>query len=300
MPAEPLVTSILITYNHRDSIEQAIQSILNQRTTFAHKVIIRDDCSTDGTTEVCQEYARRYPELIEFEPSELNQGLVENIFAGLTQVRSEFFATLEGDDYWCDSSKLEKQVNGLRQNPHCSFCGHNTRYESGDANNDARVMFSESKYNIKNEYEFPSRFTKRNFVKVHPSSRLYRTSTVDFSKLKFKGSLVWDSSAYWYFLSKGNLLYIDEIMSVYRITGRGVFTGSPTRRQRFMSIYNNLNINDELDFKYHKLFMPRALRHRNLLGLNWIDCINLRYRKDENFQKYNQLRDQVRQQLNLF
>lgn len=291
----PLVTSILITYNHGQSVGKALDSMLAQKTDFQHKILIADDCSTDGTAQTCRDYAARFPDQIEFSPRKTNLGIVKNIYGSIETVTSEFFAMLEGDDYWCDEFKLQKQVDALRANPDCSFCGHNTLRIDNEGNE--RPLFTSKKHNMREKYRFPKRYRKKDFVKIHPSSRLFRTSCLDLKNLKFEDSIVWDSSAYWYFLSKGNLFYIDEIMSVYHYNGKGAFSGSSKIRQRCMSILNTININEEFDFKYNHIFMPCILRHSNFLHLSpWIRLV-FKFNPRGNLEQYHALRKAVETQL---
>lgn len=288
----PLVTSILITYNHKNSIAKALDSMLAQKTDFKHKILIEDDCSTDGTTQICCNYASRFPGKVEFSPKQENLGIVGNVYSGISKVDSEFYAVLEGDDYWCDDLKLQKQADALKANPDCSFCGHNTRFVGQDGLE--RPLFSSKKHNIREKYSFPKRFySKRNIVKIHPSSRFYRTSCLDLNSLKYKDTVVWDSSSFWYFLSKGNFFYIDEIMSVYHYNGLGVFSGSSNIRQRYMATLNLMNINEEFNFIYNHVFMPSILKHRKSIGISFWDSLAFKYNLSANFNKYNQLKKRI-------
>lgn len=292
MKDSPTVTSILITYNHEKSVAKALESMLKQQTDFGHIIHIEDDCSTDRTTQICIEYAECYPDRIKFTPKQRNLGIVGNIYHGVSKIGSEFYAMLEGDDYWCDENKLQKQVDALRANPSCSFCGHNTLRV--DQEDQERPLFTSRKHNIRKQYQFPKHYKKRDFVKVHPSSRLFRTAFLDLDNLKFKDSVVWDSSSYWYFLSKGNLLYIDEIMSVYHYNGQGVFSSASKTKQNYMSILNTMNINEEFKFKYNAIFISRLFRYKKLLNLTLLTRLRLKHNIHENRALYNEVRNRAK------
>ena len=287
MPTEGLVTILVITYNHKEYIKKCLDSILSQTTNFNFKILICDDSSTDGNEKICQDYSNKYPNIIDFTPRSKNLGVVENIYDGISKINTKYFATIEADDYWCDDTKLQKQIEILELNPDCSFCGHNTAWR----NNDGTIspIFNKSSHNIQSKYSFPKTFNAKMFVKVHPSSRVYRTSLIDYTNLKMKDSLVWDSSSYWYFLSKGNLYYIDEVMSVYNYTLKGVFSGSTQKQQTRMAVQNILNINKELDFKFNRIFSKLLLKYKKELGLNILDALMLKLMPTTYYNKLTKL-----------
>lgn len=120
----PTVSVCCITYNHEQFIIQAIESFLLQQTDFDCEMVIGEDCSTDSTRAVVQEYERRYPGRIRVLTPDVNLGIMSNLIATMAACQGEYIAFLEGDDYWIDSTKLQRQVNTLRANLNCSFCFH--------------------------------------------------------------------------------------------------------------------------------------------------------------------------------
>lgn len=270
-----LVTVLLITYNHKEYIERALDSILAQKTDFKYKILICDDCSNDGNVDICKDYATKYSDIIDFTPRQKNLGVVNNIYDGISKIESKYFATIEGDDYWCNENKLQKQVNALEINLDCSFCGHNTFLMDNFGLN--TPIFNNKDHNIVNKYTFPNRFNFKNYVKVHPSSRLYRTGCLNLSTLKMKDSVVWDSSSFWYFLSKGNLYYLDETMSVYHYTEKGIYSGSNSKQQKTMAVKNIFNINYEFDFKYNFVFYKLLFAYSNDMRLNKLETFILKH-----------------------
>lgn len=119
----PVVSVWMITYNHEPFIRQALDSVLMQETDFEYEIVIGEDASQDKTREICFEYQRRYPEKIRVLWSETN---VYNIGGNSVRVdarcRGEFIAILEGDDYWMDSHRLQKQVDVMRKYPNVVLC----------------------------------------------------------------------------------------------------------------------------------------------------------------------------------
>ncbi len=114
---EPLLSVCLITYNHAQYIRQAVGGVLNQKANFSYELIIADDNSTDGTREIILEYKRQHPGFIKLILQEKNVGAAQNWLDLITAPKSKYIAYFEGDDYWIDSYKLQKQVDFLETNP---------------------------------------------------------------------------------------------------------------------------------------------------------------------------------------
>ena len=113
----PIVSLLLLTYNHSEFIAQAINSILEQKVNFDYEILIGDDCSSDGTCEIVDSYAKKYPNLIKTIRSEQNVGALRNEKRLMEASQGKYIAFLEGDDYWVDQFKLQKQVDFLEANP---------------------------------------------------------------------------------------------------------------------------------------------------------------------------------------
>ncbi|MDR0370249.1 MAG: glycosyltransferase [Prevotellaceae bacterium] len=116
------VAVCMITYNQEKYIAQAIESVLAQATNFNITLFIGDDHSTDGTSTVCRRYKKEHPDSIMLIRHEHNLGTVGNTFAIFEEIlnRKEKFkytAMLDGDDYWCNENKLQKQIDFLEKHP---------------------------------------------------------------------------------------------------------------------------------------------------------------------------------------
>lgn len=122
---KPVVSVCLIAYNHAPFIAQAIDSVLAQKLTLPWELIIADDCSTDGTSDIALGYARQFPERIRYWRHPQNLGSVRNWLHALQAARGDFIAHLDGDDFWTDPDKLHKQFSILQQHPQCSLCHTN-------------------------------------------------------------------------------------------------------------------------------------------------------------------------------
>ena len=148
------VSVLTTTYNHAPFIRQTLDSILKQKTEFDIEIIVHDDASTDGTADIVREYAKRYaPRIRPVLQSENQYSQGKNVYDFIgPMIRGEYVAQCEGDDYWCDEQKLQKQVDFLEQHPDYIACVHNTRrlkYGSGRSkilfptDGDRDVTFSE-------------------------------------------------------------------------------------------------------------------------------------------------------------
>lgn len=113
----PLVSVVVITYNHEDFINKCIDSILNQKTSFHFELIIAEDYSTDQTRKILFEYQSKYPAIIRVLFSDSNVGITKNAIRADLRTRGKYIAYCEGDDYWIDPEKLQKQVTIMESDP---------------------------------------------------------------------------------------------------------------------------------------------------------------------------------------
>lgn len=131
---KPMLSVLVLTHNQKDYIRECLDSILKQKIDFDLEIIIGEDDSKDGTREICMEYADKHPDKIRLLlHSKKNKVTFKkspphsfNSFYGLFSARGKYIAICEGDDYWTDSEKLQKQLNYLESNPDCSLSYHPT------------------------------------------------------------------------------------------------------------------------------------------------------------------------------
>ena len=212
---KPLVSVILIAYNQRRYIRQAIESVLAQETSFSYELLIGDDASDDGTSGIVAEYAQAYPDRVRAFIRPENLGAARNAVLLLQQARGEFIASLEGDDYWIDPQKLEKQAAFLRESP--DFIGCTSRIRCVDENGRA----------IRGKPEWIRQkrvFTLADFDGVHLPGQasslmrrnIFRQPTHDYSVLTEADTMISDRTAMLIFLLQGDFYCFDQPMSVYR------------------------------------------------------------------------------------
>lgn len=130
---KPLLSILMPAYNHEKYISQAIESALAQKTSFNYEIIINDDCSTDKTYFIAQEYAKKYPDKIILIRSPENQGLMKSYKNLLNKAQGKYISFLETDDYFIDELKSQKSIDFLEHNPDYGIVGG--AYLKVDANN---------------------------------------------------------------------------------------------------------------------------------------------------------------------
>ena len=127
--SEKLVSIFCLTYNHVGYIRDALDGFVNQKTNFKYDVFVYDDASTDGTSDILMKYQEMYPDVFNVYISERNTWKDENRYKFLydleiKNLNAKYVAVCEGDDYWTDPLKLQKQVDILEKNQKISLCCH--------------------------------------------------------------------------------------------------------------------------------------------------------------------------------
>lgn len=228
---KPICTVLLITYNHIDYVRKAIESVLSQKTQYSYIIKIFDDASTDGSSDIIREYAKNYPEKIEAHIAKKNRGAQMNIWTAYQSVDTKYCCLLETDDYWCDDTKLEQQICALEEHPECSFCAHQTVVRNI---NDKYRTDEEGFKSVTNNHVLKSDIVSLSHIKNQPvgsgyipfiGSRLIRMSDVDLDNIKYKEAFLFDNCQFYFMLLKGDMYFINKVMSVYNQTGSGVCSG---------------------------------------------------------------------------
>lgn len=121
-----MISACIITYNQENYIEKCINGALTQKTNFDYEIVIGDDNSTDGTSEICKMYTEKFPLKFRYFHRNQNLGMMGNWIATINNCNGKYIALCEGDDYWTDPLKLQKQVDFLERNSKFSSCFHLT------------------------------------------------------------------------------------------------------------------------------------------------------------------------------
>jgi glycosyltransferase involved in cell wall biosynthesis len=211
---EPVIISIaIVTYNHEKYIAQAIESVINQKTDFAFEIIIGEDCSTDKTRAICIAYQKKYPERIKLILHEKNVGLYKNNLSTWLACTGKFVALCEGDDYWTDPYKLQKQVDFLEQNPEYSTCFHQTTIEYYELGIIRQEFFFKNP--TKTSYTFKE--IVENWIS-HTTSLVFRNFFPTYPNHPFFSSehFYCDRPLEAFLAKQGNFYYLNESMSCFR------------------------------------------------------------------------------------
>ena len=168
---KPVVSVLMLAYNHARYIAQAVESVIHQETSFPIEILIGEDCSADGTREIALEYQHRYPTLIRVITSDKNVGVLGNWQRVLAAGRGDFLAHLDGDDFWLPG-KLEQQVAFMRRNQGCVAVYSNAITVKDDGTR--MGVFND----VGNEcFDLPAMLRRGNFLNT--SSMLFQTRLRD-------------------------------------------------------------------------------------------------------------------------
>lgn len=221
------VTVLVFAYNQIHFIRQALDSALSQKTDFDFEVLINDDCSTDGTRDVVQEYAAARPEKIRLLLSPVNLGDGRIADRGLKEARGEYIAFLDGDDCWTSLYKLQKQVELMDAHPEYSGCWHYQEYVDAEG---------------KRTQDQPPRGLKPTWS----LEEILKGRTIGTSSAVLRRSML-PPLPDWYFLcpfgdfviwvlclQNGPAGYLDESLGVYRVHAGGLYSGLGELTQKLL------------------------------------------------------------------
>jgi len=214
----PLLTVCLITYNHRKDIRQAIDSVLMQKVDFSWELIIADDFSTDGTREILLDYENLYPGIIKLILQEKNVGPHKNWMDLITFPKSKYIAYFEGDDYWTDPNKLQKQVDFLESNPDYGMvCTDYHKYYQRE-NRYKKNCFKVPKY--KDTVGFDDYILDRSTIGT--ATTIFRTAIINqyFNEIPANVRSTWNvgDTPLWLYISlKHKIKVLPDVTAVYRI-----------------------------------------------------------------------------------
>jgi len=211
----PILVSVCsIAYNHEKYIAQMIESVIIQKTCFDYVLIIGEDCSTDKTREICDSYKSRYPDKIKLLYNDKNIGASKNIINVLNYCQSKYIAICEGDDYWTDPYKLQKQVDFLEVNPEYSAAVHQTERINENNPNKKELYFKYSKDVLSKKEVIRS-------TSIHTNSIVFRKDALMKYDLKDAKHLV-EHALFILIVQSGKFKVFPEVMSVYRMHNCGI------------------------------------------------------------------------------
>lgn len=218
------LTVIVLTYNHERFISKAITSILDQQVDFDYQIVVADDGSKDKTVTYIQDISNQNPGKIVLLQKQSNNGIKNNILSLLSVIKGKYIANLDGDDYWSDPNKLQKQIQFLDSNPEYNGVFHDTKIvHIDDAENilfQSRKLYSQA-YVYKEEI-FPTDIISRQFI-LPSSSAVLRTSVIEMVNPNWildDFSILWKITCFG--IKHSKYYFINEVMSVYQNHSLGI------------------------------------------------------------------------------
>ena len=244
------LTIVTTTYNQEKYIIQAIDSFLSQKTNFQFKIVISNDNSTDNTGKILKEYKNKYPDIFEIIENKKNLGAMQNFINTLSNIKdTEYVALCDGDDFWTDENKLQKQVDFLDNNKDFNICFHKSKlfYQNNEKesiiipNNIKEITtikdLVEQNYIVANSVVYRWKFNNKNLKEIFPDN-------------------IAPGDYYVHLLHAvdGKIKMFNEVMSAYRRHSDGMWWSNDSNKEKFTLEYGRkfLNFYNSAE-KYMKL-----------------------------------------------
>lgn len=281
-----VVSIFILTYNQEQFIAQTIESILMQKTNFSYQLVIGEDCSTDATREICQSYASQFPDKIKLLSAlEKNIGLIANYMRTIKECDGKYIAICDGDDYWIDEYKLQKQVDFLESNPDFSIVYTRVKklYPAGEFKESKGISFKRTTTfdDLIFDNYIPSVTALFKNIQNHQNQLPNWVLTFPYGD--------WPTYL-WTIKDGGKIHFLDEITAVYRMD---IGESFKIRKQPSKMVKTNLDITSEIlkdsNFQNKQQIVKKALskqrmslmvrynRERNYLGAIKLYFYNMKY-----------------------
>lgn len=268
---KPLVSVHLLTYNHAKFIAQSIESVVNQQTSFPFEIVIGDDHSTDGTSQIVDQYAAQYPDLIKVVRGKTNGGPQPNSIRILENSQGKYMAALEGDDYWIDPLKLQKQVDFMEQNPDFAICFTNTRVEFFENNEEPYLLNSNIEKDV---FELKDLIAETEVWFMGTATLFYTMSSIFPVQPWFHKTKSGDIPMIMLAARHGKIKYLPDVTAAYRRHAAGASNTDHKDDAKFLEnrIMMYTNLDKDTGYKFHDKFK------RNLGGWYYLLLNSKQYR----------------------
>jgi len=244
------VSVLMMVHQHEEFVAQAIEGVLSQQCDFKFELIVINDCSSDNSGEICHSYAKQHPDVIKLIDNRSNIGMHNSFELLWNTSTSDLVAFCEGDDYWVDELKLQKQVTLMTANPHWSLCGGRAQVIELSGNDDWLTTGYLYPIVKKNEYSFEELIKSYSF---HFSTVIVRRSSVTFPDW-FKTVYCVDRPIYLLAAENGIAGYLNTTLSTYRIHSGGNWSSISNARKAEQSIDLFSKLQTHFDQSYKPLF----------------------------------------------
>ena len=264
MNSKLLVSVCCITYNHEKFLAQCIESVLMQEGDFELEFVIGEDCSTDRTREVLKAYELKYPEIIRPIYYSVNQGAIKNSLTALASCSGKYIALVEGDDYWIDPLKIQKQLDFMEANAEFSMC-----FTDAEVVNDTGIEFEPMFADVKRDILSMEDFVISDKVFAPTATLFFRNilpkPAPTFQTVATNG----DIAIHLLLADLGKVKYIRGKTAVYRHHFGGVTKSDEHKArvdERLFKLY--VDANEYFEFKYDSIFR-RCLLEMSKTRLIW-------------------------------
>ena len=268
---DTLMVSIrCLVYNHEPYLRQCLDGFVMQQTNFRFEAIVHDDASTDGSAAIIREYAAKYPDIIK--PIYETENQYSKRDASLRRImnahiQGKYVAYCEGDDFWTDPLKLQKQVDFMESHPDFSLCTHHC----DEYDQDTRQLILDWNRKIKEDLEFDLDYyiTRKTFI-TQPLTFLYRRVYLDdvVCAKKYKGYK--DLTMVYILLKQGKGMFLKDNMATYRKHKGGVWHGASKERQVKSEINTVLGIYDVEKSVEAARFLRVSIYNLGYLGFHFL------------------------------
>ena len=291
MESNIMVSICCATYNHEKYLAKTLEGFVNQKANFKYEILVHDDASSDGTAEIIKRYCEKYPELIKpiyQEENQYSKGKKITFTYLYPRVKGKYVALCEGDDFWCDEYKLQKQVDIMEKNPECSICVHTVGCikENGEK---IDCVFPEKgfKKGVTRQEDFVNYMLTNMQYTFQTSSFFFRSKFIKELVCKLPEFItvakVGDVPLLLFLATKGGVYYLPDKMSVYRRFSIGSWT-KIMNENRLRSI-EDIEANIAMYKKYDKYtqFQYKKLIQSFISKLEFNKYISVkRYAQEEN------------------
>lgn len=254
----PLLTVACTSYNHASTIDQTMEGFAIQKTRFPFEIVVHDDASTDETQLKLQAWQRRLGARVRLILQPKNVWINTGVSATVTElwpsIRSRYIAWCEGDDFWVDPLKLQKQVDALEAHPESVICFHRVKLMDQTG-----ALFEDRITNVPEDYsKLESYLLKGNYI--HTPSVVFRNVLKEYPP-QLAVSPIGDFFLFALLAQHGKLLKLEDVMAVYRCSG-GTFSGRPRSEQLWTWIRSLELMHSCVDSRLRDILRSRILEAR--------------------------------------
>lgn len=287
-PVNPIVSVCVLTYQQASYIKECLDGILMQQTDFPFEIILGEDGSTDGTRKICIEYAKKYPEKIRlflhYRDNNISiAGRMTarfNLLYSLFCSRGRYIAYCEGDDYWIDPKKLQKQIDFLNLNKDYSICFHRVFEQQ-----DNHQVLSKLNPDKENTYTI---LDLANGNLIHTPSVVFRNQLFESFPEWFNKVPVGDYAIHMINAQYGKIKYFPEVMAVYRIHEGGVWSS----KSRIITLERWIEVLALLIYGDFSLEVLQILKSQKRRYINELLSIYLKFDLNEFKKKLKKFDDE--------